>query len=103
MNNYYFAFVIQYVYINDLSRSLSELPIGCCSGENVINHLMYADDIVLLSASAKGMQSLRNKAYAYQPFQRDMSTHFFVRKYVFPIFSRKIILFTIHLLWRLLI
>ncbi len=42
------------VYINDLSRSLSKLPIGCCSGENVINHLMYADDIVLLSPSAKG-------------------------------------------------
>ena len=41
------------VYINDLSRSLSELPIGCCSGENVIHHLMCADDIVLLSPSAK--------------------------------------------------
>ncbi len=42
---------------------------------------------------------------AYQPFQRDsrdMSTHFFVLKYVFHNFSRKIILFTIHLLGRLL-
>ena len=53
------------VYINDLSRSLSKLPIGCCSGENVINHLMYADDIVLLSPSAKGMQRLLDNAYAY--------------------------------------
>ena len=53
------------VYINDLSRSLSILPIGCCSGENVINHLMYADYIILLSPSAKGMQRLLDKAYAY--------------------------------------
>ena len=53
------------VYINDLSRSLSKLPIGCCSGENVINLLMYADDIVLLSPPAKGMQRLLDNAYAY--------------------------------------
>ncbi len=51
--------------VYDLSRSLSKLPIGCCSGENVIHHLMYADDIVLLSPSAKGMQRLPDKAYAY--------------------------------------
>ena len=36
------------VYINDLSRSLSKLRIWCGSGENVINHLMYGDDMVLL-------------------------------------------------------
>ena len=41
------------VYINDLRRSLSTLTIGCCSGEQVINHLLNADDIVLLSRSAK--------------------------------------------------
>ena len=53
------------VYINDLSISLSKLPTGCCTGENVINHLMYADDIVLLSPSAKGMQRLLDNAYTY--------------------------------------
>ena len=53
------------VYINDLSISLNKLPIGCCSGDNVINHLMYADDIVLLSPSAKGMQRLLDNAYTY--------------------------------------
>ena len=50
------------VYINDLSVSLSKLPIGCCIGENVMNHLMYADDIVLLSPTAKGMQRLLDNA-----------------------------------------
>ena len=51
------------VYINDLSISLSKLPIWCFIGENVINHLMYADDIVLLSPSAKVMQRLLDNAY----------------------------------------
>ena len=50
------------MYINDLSISLSKLPIGCCSGENVINHIMYA---VLLSPSAKGMQIIIDNAYIY--------------------------------------
>ena len=53
------------MYINDLSISLSKLPIWYCSVENVINHLMYADDIVLLSPSAKGMQRLLDNAYTY--------------------------------------
>ena len=53
------------VYINDLSISLSKLPIWCWSCENVIVHLMYADDIVLLSQSAKGMQILIDNAYTY--------------------------------------
>ena len=53
------------VYINYLSISLSKLPIGCCSGEHVINHLMYADDIVLLSPSAKWMQRRLDNAYTY--------------------------------------
>ena len=44
------------MYINDLRRSLSKLPMWCCGGEHVINHIMYADDIVLLSSSAKGME-----------------------------------------------
>ena len=33
-------------YMNDLSVQLSKLPVGCCSGDMVINQLMYADDIV---------------------------------------------------------
>ena len=49
---FYRIFLVN-VYINDVSRSLSKLPIGCCYGEKVVNHLTYADDIVLLSPSAK--------------------------------------------------
>ena len=55
--------ILSHVFI--LSISLSKLPIGCCSGENVINHLMYSDDLGLLSPSAKGMQRLLDNAYIY--------------------------------------
>ena len=53
------------VYINELSESLSKLPIGCCCGNTVVNHIMYADDIVLFAPSAKGLQKTVNVCYAY--------------------------------------
>ena len=52
-------------YMNDLTKSLNEIPAGCCSGNIVINHLMYADDIVLLSPSAQGLQKLADATYKY--------------------------------------
>ena len=39
------------LYINDLSLRLRSLPVGCYCGDMVVNHLMYADDIVLLAPS----------------------------------------------------
>ena len=52
-------------------------------------------------------RAIREKNRMYNQYRkrpsRDMSTHFFVLKYLFPILFRKIILFTIHLLGRLLI
>ena len=46
------------VYIDDLSVSLKKCPTGCIAGGTVVNHLMYADDIVLLSPSATGLSLL---------------------------------------------
>ena len=37
------------VYIDDLSSRLNGLSIGCVLGDLFINHLMYADDLVLIS------------------------------------------------------
>ena len=51
--------------MNDLTKSLNEIPAGCCSSNIVINHLMYADNIVLLSASAKDLQKLADATYKY--------------------------------------
>ena len=36
------------VYMDDLGQSLNCCKTGCLSGEIMINHLMYADDLVLL-------------------------------------------------------
>ena len=53
------------LYVNDLSVQLQKLPVGCCCGDMVVNHLMYADDIVLLAPSGKGMQTIIDTTYAY--------------------------------------
>ena len=45
--------------------SLSKLPVGCCCGNTVVNHLMYADDIVLFAPSAKGLQRIIDVRYTY--------------------------------------
>ena len=46
--------------MDDLSVNLKECPTGCIAGGTIIivNHLMYADDIVLLSPSATGLSFL---------------------------------------------
>ena len=46
------------VYLDDLSRQLNTLRVGCAVGETVINHLMYADDLVLISPSPVGLMKL---------------------------------------------
>ena len=45
--------------------SLSKLPVGCCCGNTVVNHLKYADDIVLFAPSAKGLQRIIDVSYTY--------------------------------------
>ena len=46
------------IYIDDLSSQLNKLKIGCIMGEMIINHLLYADDIVLISPSSIGLKNL---------------------------------------------
>ena len=43
------------VYMDDLSNKLNDIKVGCTIGATLINHLMYADDLVLLSPSAMGL------------------------------------------------
>jgi len=47
-------------YMNELSVRLNSAPIGCCFAGAVINHLTYADDLVVFAPSAKGLQTLLN-------------------------------------------
>ena len=46
------------VYMDSLSSSLSNTPIDCSIGGVMVNHIMYADDLVIISPSAKGLQCL---------------------------------------------
>ena len=46
------------IYVDDLSMQLNNLNIGCVIGNAIINHLLYADDIVLLSPSSAGLKAL---------------------------------------------
>ena len=46
------------VYMDDLSSLLNCCNTGCVSGDTIINHMMYADDLVLISPSATGMKEL---------------------------------------------
>ena len=46
------------VYVDDLSVTLNSLKIGCYISDFIINHIMYADDIVLISPSSAGLDIL---------------------------------------------
>jgi hypothetical protein len=46
------------LYMDELSAILDKADIGCVIGNQKINHLLYADDIVLFSPSVRGLQGL---------------------------------------------
>ena len=48
------------IYVNDLSVLLESVPCGLSYGNGKLNHIMYADDIVLMSPSAGALQSMLN-------------------------------------------
>ena len=45
-------------YMNNLSSQLNNVYAGCCCASKIVNHLMYADDLVVFAPSAKGLQKL---------------------------------------------
>lgn len=46
------------VYMDDLSDEMNSSQVGCLYNNVLINHLMYADDIVLMTPSANSLQTL---------------------------------------------
>ena len=42
------------VYIDDLSRTLYSMPLGCYINSTCVNHLVYADDMVRIACSITG-------------------------------------------------
>ena len=53
------------VYMDGLSSSLSNPPTGCSIGGVMVNHIMYADDLVIISPSVKWLQSLLDTCAVY--------------------------------------
>ena len=53
------------VYMDELSTILNQHSIGCFIGGRKINHLMYADDLVLVSPSSRGMQVLLDSCHEF--------------------------------------
>ena len=51
--------------MNDLSVQLNNCKTGCKIGNTVINHLMYADDLAVLSPSSAGFQQLLDVCTEY--------------------------------------
>ena len=45
--------------------TLSKTKVGCALGKTMVNHLAYADDLVILSPSVKGLQKLLNICSEY--------------------------------------
>ena len=60
-----------YNYADELSRMLNNVNAGCFVGASLVNHLMYADDLVLLAPSAAGL-SLLLSACSYYGIEFDV-------------------------------
>ena len=52
------------VYLDELSKALIKLGIGCNVGV-YINHLFYADDLCILAPTAMALQQIVNVCYDY--------------------------------------
>ena len=55
------------VYLDDLSVRLNGCGTGCWVGNSVVNHLMYADDLVVFSPCSAGLQQLLRVCWQYGP------------------------------------
>ena len=53
------------VYMDDLSNKLNNVNAGCIIGSSLINHLMYADDLVLMTPSSMGLSMLLSVCSEY--------------------------------------
>ena len=53
------------VYMDDLSVQLHTKPTGCSFGTTVVNHLIYADDLLSFAPSGEGLQTLLDCCYIY--------------------------------------
>ena len=77
--------------MNRLSVTLSKTKVGCALGKIMVNHLAYADDLVILSPSAKGLQKLLNICSKYGEEHDIMFNHKKTECMYFPVEGRALI------------
>ena len=53
------------VYMNNLSVTLNQSGTGGFLGDNLVNHICYADDLCLIALSSSGMQYLLDLSNVY--------------------------------------
>ena len=53
------------VYIDDLSYELSKCKSGCIIDNKIVNHIAYADDLIVFCPSSKGLQKLLDICDSY--------------------------------------
>ena len=53
------------VYVDELSGNLNSQHKGCYVGDVCVNHLSYADDMVLMAPSIKALQALINTCASF--------------------------------------
>ena len=53
------------MYFDRVSSKLNYIHVCCLLGSRILNHLVYADDLVLVSPSATGLQKLINCCVHY--------------------------------------
>ena len=73
------------LYTDTLSVTLSKTKVGCALGKIMVNHLAYADDLVILSPSAKGLQKLLNICSEYGEEHDIMFNHKKTECMYFPV------------------
>ncbi len=51
--------------MDELSECLNVCETGCMIGNTLVNHIMYAADLVVFNPSSAGLQELLNLCYGY--------------------------------------
>ena len=79
------------LYMDRISVTLSKTKVGCALGKTMVNHLAYADDLVILSPSAKGLHKLLNICSEYGEEHDIMFKHKTTQCRNYPVKGRALI------------
>ena len=79
------------LYMDKLCVTLSKTKVDCVLGKTMVNHLAYADDLFIISLSAKGLQKLLNISSEYGEEHDIMFNHKNTECMYFPVKGRALI------------